>query len=57
MFQKSEHLFDQILFLKKFDNLNEVVDESERQYQEITSEREAMNKELEELLSQKKTMS
>lgn len=46
-------LFDQILFSKKFDNLNEVVDESERQYQEITSEREAMNKELEELLSQK----
>ena len=46
-------LFDQILFSKKFDDLNKVVDESERQYQEITSEREAMNKELEELLSQK----
>lgn len=46
-------LFDQILFSKKFDDLNKVVDESERQYQEITSEREAMNKELEDLLSQK----
>lgn len=46
-------LFDQILFSKKFDDLNKVVDESERQYQEITSEREAMNKELEELLAQR----
>lgn len=50
---KKRELFDQILFSKKFDNLNSVVDESEKAYEKITSEREAMNKELEELLAQR----
>lgn len=51
---QKKDIFDQILFSKKYKNLDDIVDESERQYQEIISEREEKNKELQELLEKKK---